>query len=239
MNEKRFRSSNWFLGWFFTFVLLLAVLLLIIPNVAMFILFHDDYINENALKVIFTYTMAGIMIATGIFLIVFWFFTINAFWCWLLIEEDRIVFTPVFKKDIIINFDDCIHVGIADWDKDRRHQGLYDAISETCESRGDDGKYIYITVASFPEKYRHRINRVISKKGFIKFPYDDEVCLALMEAIPARTGELRAFYNRMQWNDKKIAKENENKLKKKLKKKEMKKRAKGQKNANKITSLKD
>ena len=60
-----------------------------------------------------------------------------------------------------------------------------------------------------------------------------------MEAIPARTGELRAFYNRMQWNDKKIAKENENKLKKKLKKKEMKKRAKGQKNANKITSLKD
>jgi hypothetical protein len=84
---------------------------------------------------------------------------------------------------------------------------LYDAISEACKSRGDEDKYIYITVAPFSEKYRHRINRVISKKGFIKFPYDDKVCLALIETIPGKTGELRAFYNRMQLNDRRIAKE--------------------------------
>lgn len=218
MNKKRFRSSQWSLGWFVSFVLLLAVLLLIIPNVIMFVLFHDDMmltIDENALDVIFAYTMSVIMIVIGIFLIVFWIFTINAYWCWLSIEEDRIVFKPIFKKDIIINFGDCIYIGVADNEKDRRCQGLYDAISEACKSRGDEGKYIYITVAPFSEKYRHRINRVISKKGFIKFPYDDKVCLALIETIPSKTGELRAFYNRMQLNDRRIAKEMKMKIRKK------------------------
>ena len=94
MNKKRFRSSKWSLGWFVSFVLLLAVLLLIIPNVIMFVLFHDDMmltIDENALDVIFAYTMSVIMIVIGIFLVGFWFFTINAYWCWLSIEEDRII----------------------------------------------------------------------------------------------------------------------------------------------------
>ena len=78
MNKKLFRSSNWSLGWFVSFVLLLAVLLLIIPNVIMFVLFHDDMmltINENAIDVIFAYTMSVIMIVIGIFLVGFWFFT--------------------------------------------------------------------------------------------------------------------------------------------------------------------
>ena len=223
MNKKVFLSSRRGYGWLFTGILLFSgVFIITFSGLAIFVKLIVPE-EEHFLKTIIDYVLYISYGLGGFALFVVWVYGIEEYWCELHIEYDQFVFKPKFKKSIAIKFEDSIYIGTANDRDSIRYAALYDDIADACGDTGRYGTYIYISTKPLPKKYWYRISKIVSKKGFIKFPYSDEVCLALIEALPGRTGELRAFYNQMQMKDKEFAKRKEKKLKKKMKAKELKK----------------
>ena len=134
------------------------------------------------------------------------------FFSTLIISKDHIVWKCPLHKNIQMDIDQCIHVGVED---SLKNLWYYRSILNS-NGRGDEFRFIYLSTYPLPQKYIHKANSARSQENFIIFPYTDKACLDLIEVLPKhRTFQLVSFYNSLQLADQKRAKDKKNKKEKK------------------------
>lgn len=134
------------------------------------------------------------------------------------IRKNKIMWRCFPFKSVKLNVEDCLYVNIEDMAEHNKGYVPY---------RGDENSYIYLSSTPLAEKYKHKIDSARCQKGFIKFAYSDKLCLALMEWLPPeKRGNLRAFYNRMQEQDRQLQAQKAAKKRRKEKAKRAKRKEK-------------
>ena len=137
----------------------------------------------------------------------------------LIFYEERIVWRCFGFVPVKLKYKDIKYVGIATND---------DSVSQnSIDFRGDGTAYIYMSIEPYPEKYRRKVTKLRTKKGFIKFKYTDGVAEALMDRLPSQKVEkVSGFY----YHVKHIrAKEEQECAKEKLKRKRKREKRKREK----------
>lgn len=136
--------------------------------------------------------------------------------------ENRVVWRCFGFLPVVMKYDEMEYVGIESFDDYDRGIGAY----------GDEWTaYIYMSVNPYPEKYRRKIIKLRTKKGFIKFKYTDAVAEALMDRLPTQKVEqVRGFYYKMKYI--KLQEEQE-RAKEKIKRKKKREKSKLQREKNK------
>ena len=132
--------------------------------------------------------------------------------------EDRVVWRCFGFLPVVMKYDEMEYIGIETFDDFDRGIGAY----------GDEWTaYIYMSVNPYPEKYKRKILKLRTKKGFIKFKYTDGVAEALMDRLPSQKVEkVSGFY----YHVKHIrAKEEQECAKEKLKRKRKREKRKREK----------
>ena len=111
----------------------------------------------------------------------------------LLMYDDRIVYRCPLRITRKIAKDECNYIGIEDYQALNRGFPIV---------RGDEISFIYFSNTPYPEKYKNKISLLKNEKSFIKFSYSDGLAIAVIEEFPKEKCYLvKAFYNRMQAND--------------------------------------
>lgn len=146
----------------------------------------------------------------------------------LVVSKDKIVWKNPGARNVKLRIDECKYVGISDCTEIRSVS--YAAPHSLFLRRGDELSLIYISDHPMPREYYHKLSAEKCKDGFICFVYSDKLCKALIEVLPEeKTAVLKAFYERMQEADIRLAKEKEKYKKKKLREKEKEKKRKDNK----------
>ena len=137
----------------------------------------------------------------------------------LVVSKDKIVWKNPGARSVKLRIDECKYVGISDCTEIRSVS--YAAPHSLFLRRGDELSLIYISDHPMPTEYYHKLSAEKCKDGFICFVYSDKLCKTLIEVLPEeKTAILKAFYDRMQEADIRLAKEKEKYKKKKLREKE-------------------
>ena len=143
----------------------------------------------------------------------------------LMVSKNKIVWKNLTKKNVKFRIDECKYVGINDCTQ--LPKVSYAPSSSFFLHRGDELSLIYISDHPMPREYYHKLSADKCKDGFVCFVYSDKLCKALIEVLPEeKTAVLKAFYERMQEADIRLAKEKEKYKKKKLREKEKEKKRK-------------
>ena len=137
----------------------------------------------------------------------------------LVVSKDMIVWKNPGARSVKLRIDECKYVGISDCTEIRSVS--YAAPHSLFLRRGDELSLIYISDHPMPREYYHKLSAEKCKDGFICFVYSDKLCKALIEVLPEeKTAILKAFYERMQEADIRLAKEKEKFKRKQLREKE-------------------
>lgn len=143
----------------------------------------------------------------------------------LMVSKNKIVWKNLTKKNVKLRIDECKYVGINDCTQ--LPKVSYAPSSSFFLRRGDELSLIYISDHPMPREYYHKLSADKCKDGFICFVYSDKLCNALIKVLPEeKTAVLKAFYERMQEADIRLAKEKEKYKRKKLREKEKQKKRK-------------
>lgn len=143
----------------------------------------------------------------------------------LVVSKDKIVWKNPTTKNVKLQIDECKHVGINDCTQ--LPKVSYAPSSSFFLRRGDELSLIYISDHPMPIEYYHKLSSEKCKDGFICFVYSDKLCKALIEVLPEeKTAVLKAFYEKMQETDIRLAKEKEKHKRKQLREKEKQKKRK-------------
>ncbi len=221
MRDKRF--FDWkFPAWLILAIILaLPTMIVIIINIVFFtvpILLQERPISEGILPFIVILAMSigniwvlrvlGVQMASM-----------------LVVSKDKIVWRNPGAKSVKLRIDECKYVGISDCTEIRSVS--YAAPHSLFLRRGDELSLIYISDHPMPIEYYHKLSGDKCKDGFICFVYSDKLCKALIEVLPEeKTAVLKAFYERMQEADIRLAKEKEKYKRKQLREKEKEKKRK-------------
>ncbi len=221
MRSKRF--FDWrFPAWLILAIILaLPTMIVIIINIVFFtvpILLRERPISEGILPFIVMLAMSigeiwvlrvlGVQLASM-----------------LVVSKDKIVWKNPGARSVKLRVDECQYVGISDCTEIKSVS--YAAPHSLFLRRGDELSLIYISDHPMPIEYYHKLSGDKSKDGFICFVYSDKLCKALIEVLPEeKTAVLKAFYDRMQEADIRLAKEKEKYKKKKLREKKKEKKRK-------------
>ena len=143
----------------------------------------------------------------------------------LMVSKNKIVWKNLTKKNVKLRIDECKYVGINDCTQ--LPKVSYAPSSSFFLRRGDELSLIYISDHPMPREYYHKLSADKCKDGFVCFVYSDKLCKALIEVLPEeKTAVLKAFYEKMQEADIRLAKEKEKYKRKKLREKEKEKKRK-------------
>ncbi len=146
----------------------------------------------------------------------------------LVVSKDKIVWKNPGARSVKLRIDECKYVGMSDCIELPRASRAPPV--SIFLRRGDELSLIYISDHPMPIEYYHKLSADKCKDGFICFVYSDKLCKALIEVLPEeKTAVLKAFYERMQEADIRLAKEKEKYKKKKLREKEKEKKLKEKK----------
>ncbi len=143
----------------------------------------------------------------------------------LVVSKDKVVWKNPGARNVKLRIDECKYVGISDCTEIRSVS--FAAPHSLFLRRGDELSLIYISDHPMPREYYHKLSAEKCKDGFICFVYSDKLCKALIEVLPEeKTAVLKAFYERMQEADIRLAKEKEKYKRKQLREKEKEKKRK-------------
>lgn len=132
------------------------------------------------------------------------------------IDQNIIRYCLAFKKDIVLRTEDCTYVGV--------RTIRYSDQSAPFVLNGFQSSFIYLSEKPLDAKANQNILSSSPKKGYIYFPYSDEICLHLIKVLPvSKTRSLEGFYNQRQDEKRQLEKEKARKKRRKEKEKQKKK----------------
>lgn len=152
-----------------------------------------DALRRGSIDLVTFIITVAIYVFFGVWIVWFFRYLGSRTLSWLKVTEDEIVWRSPFHFALKMRLNDCVYIGVDDMDDDNKVIPIV---------RGDEVSYIYFSSEPFPNKYKHKINRLKCKKNFIKFAYSDKLCEHLIKVFPQdKINKLTGFYNLMQAQD--------------------------------------